>query len=67
MPLDPFLWWHIKDIVYKTPVTSFDELKQTIVNTIETFASQMLENNCRETEYRFYILRAMKSVHVELV
>jgi hypothetical protein len=34
-PLDFFLWGYIKDIVYKTPVTSLDELKLRIVAAIK--------------------------------
>jgi hypothetical protein len=45
-----FLWGYVKDIVYKTPVTSLDELKLRIVAAIETVTPQMLENSCREIE-----------------
>jgi transposase-like protein len=34
---------------------------------IETVTQQMLENTCREIEYRLDILRAMKGAHVEVV
>jgi hypothetical protein len=30
-----FLWGYVKNIAYKTPVTSFDELKLRIVTAIE--------------------------------
>jgi hypothetical protein len=43
-PLGFFLWGYVKDIVYKTPVTSFDELKLRIVAVIETITLQMPEN-----------------------
>jgi hypothetical protein len=48
-------------------VTSLDELKLRIVAAIETVTQQMLENTCREIEYRLDILRAMKCAHVEVV
>jgi hypothetical protein len=35
MPLDFFLSGHVKDIVYKTPVTSLDDLKLRIVAAME--------------------------------
>jgi hypothetical protein len=35
-PLGFFLWGYVKDTVYKTPVTSLDELKLRIVVAIET-------------------------------
>jgi hypothetical protein len=35
-PLDFFLWGYVKEIVYKNPVASIDELKLRIVAAIET-------------------------------
>jgi hypothetical protein len=66
-PLDFFLWGYVKDIVYKIPVISLDELKLRIVAAIETVTPQMLENTWREIEYCLDILRAMKGAHVEVV
>jgi hypothetical protein len=42
-----FLWGYVKDIVYKIPVTSLDELKLRFVAAIETVTPQMLENTWR--------------------
>jgi hypothetical protein len=67
MLLDFFLWGYVKDIVYKTPVTSLNELKLRIVAAIETVTLQMLEKTWREIEYCLDNLRAMKGVHVEVV
>jgi hypothetical protein len=39
-PLDFFLWAYVKDIVYKTPVTSLDKLKLRIIATIGTVTPQ---------------------------
>jgi hypothetical protein len=58
---------YVKDILYKIPVTSLDGLKLRIVAEIKTVTPQMLENTWTETEYCLDILRAMKSVHVEVV
>jgi hypothetical protein len=66
-PLDFFLWGYVKDIVYKTPVTSLDELKLRIVAAIETVTPRMLENTWRKIEYRLDILRATKGAHVEVI
>jgi hypothetical protein len=48
-PLAFFLWGYVKDIVYKIPMTSFDELKLRIVAAIETatpqIAGEHLERN----------------------
>jgi hypothetical protein len=54
-------------MVYKTPVTSLNELKLSIVTAIKTVTPQMLENTRREIECRLDILHAMKGMHVKLV
>jgi hypothetical protein len=66
-PLDFLLWGYVKDIVYKTPVSSLDKLKLRIVAAIETVTPQMLENTWQEIEYHLDILRATKAAHVEVV
>jgi hypothetical protein len=67
MPCVFFLWGYVKDIVYKVPVTSSDELELRIVAAIETVPPEMLENTWREIEYRLDILRVMKGARVEIV
>jgi hypothetical protein len=67
MLLDFFLWGYVNDIVYKTPVTSVDELKLRIVAAIKTVTPQMLEDTWREIEYFLDILHAKKGAHVEVV
>jgi hypothetical protein len=56
MLLDFFLWGYIKNIVYKTLVTSLNELKLRIVAAIETVTPKMLENTWKEREYPLDIL-----------
>jgi hypothetical protein len=46
------LWGYVKDIVYKTPVTSLDEMKLRIVAVIKTVTSQMLEYTWKYIKYR---------------
>ncbi|GBN39196.1 hypothetical protein AVEN_62234-1 [Araneus ventricosus] len=65
-PLDFFLWGFVKNIVYKTPVPSLDELKRRIVTAIQNVTSQMLENTWREIEFRLDVLRATKGSHVQI-
>jgi hypothetical protein len=65
--LDLCLWGYVKDIVYKTPVISFDELKLKIVTAIEKFTPQILENACGKIEYRLDIIRVMNVAHVKVV
>jgi hypothetical protein len=64
---DFFLVGYVKDITYKTPLTSLDELKLQIIAAIETVTPQMLENTLKEIEYRLNILRAKKGAHVEVL
>jgi hypothetical protein len=52
---------YVKYIVYKTPVTSLQELKLRIFAAIEAVTPQMT----RETEYRLDILCVTKGAHVE--
>jgi hypothetical protein len=46
-PLDFFLWECVNEIVYKTPVTSLDELKLRVFTSIERVTQRMLENTWR--------------------
>ncbi|GBN39706.1 hypothetical protein AVEN_217452-1 [Araneus ventricosus] len=55
-----------KNIVYKSPVPSLDELKRRIVTAIQNVTLQMLENTWREIELRFDVLRATKGSHVQI-
>jgi hypothetical protein len=48
MPLHFFLWGKVKNIVYKTPVTSLHELKLKIVAEIGRVTPQMLVDNWRD-------------------
>ncbi|GBM81108.1 hypothetical protein AVEN_71979-1 [Araneus ventricosus] len=64
----------VKNIVYKTPVPSLDELKRRIFTAIqnvtpqmlENTTPQMLENTWREIEFRLDVLRATKGSHVQI-
>ncbi|GBN95396.1 hypothetical protein AVEN_69886-1 [Araneus ventricosus] len=56
----------VKNIVYKTPVPSLDELKPRIVTAIQNVIPQMLENTWREIEFRLYVLLATKGSHVQV-
>ncbi|GBM52692.1 hypothetical protein AVEN_49856-1 [Araneus ventricosus] len=56
----------VKNIVYKTPVPSLDELKRRIVTAIQNVTPQMLENTWREIEFRLDVLRATKGSHVQI-
>jgi hypothetical protein len=65
-PLDFFLWGHVKDMVYSTPIRDVTELRRKITNIIRTITSDMLNNTWAEIEYRLDILRATNGAHVEV-
>ncbi|GBO35552.1 hypothetical protein AVEN_41644-1, partial [Araneus ventricosus] len=56
----------VKNIAYKTPVPSLDELKRRIVTAIQNATPEMLENTWREIEFRLDVLRATKGSHVQI-
>jgi hypothetical protein len=66
-PLDFLLWGYVNEIVYKTTLTSLDELKLRIVAAIETVTQPKLENTWMAIENSLDILRATKRAHVEVV
>jgi len=59
-PLDFFLWGHVKDKVFSTPVPDITNLKARITDAFVTITEDMLENTWRETDYRLDVLRATK-------
>ena len=61
---DFFLWGYVKDNVFSTPVPNITNLKARITEAFATITEDMLENTCRETDYRLDVLRATKGAHV---
>lgn len=57
---------YVKEIVYKNPGTSLDELKLRTVATIEKVTLKTPENTRRDTECRVVILRAKKDAHTSI-
>ena len=64
--LDFFLWGYVKDKVFSTPVPDITNLKARLTEAFATITEYMLENACREIDYRLYVLRATKGAHVEV-
>ena len=58
--LDFFLWRYVKDKVFSTPVPDITNLKARITDAFATITEDMLENTCREIDYRLDVLRATK-------
>jgi len=63
---DFFLWGHVKDKVFSTPVPDITNLKARITDAFATITEHVLENTWRETDYRLDVLRATKGAHVEV-
>jgi len=64
--LDFFLWGYVKDNMFSTPVPDITNLKARIIDAFATITEDMLENTCREIDYRLDVLRAIKGAHVEV-
>jgi len=65
-PHDFFSWRYVKDIVFSTPVPDITNLKARITDACAIITEDMLENTCREIDYRLDVLRATKGAHVEV-
>ena len=65
-PLELFLWGHVKDKVFSTPVPDFTNLKARITDAFATITEDILKNTWREIDYRLDVLRATKGAHVEV-
>ena len=64
--LNFFLWRYVKDKMFSTPVPDITNLKARITDAFATITEHMLENTCRETDYRLDVLSATKGAHVEV-
>jgi len=65
-PLELFLWGHVKDKVFSTPVPDITNLKARITEAFATITEDILENTWREIDYRLDVLRATKGAHVDV-
>ena len=65
-PLDFFLWGHVKDSLFTTPVNNIGELRTIIRNVIAIITDEKLTRTLQEFEYRLDIVRATNGAHVEV-
>jgi len=65
-PLDFFLWGHVKDKVFLTPVPDITNLKARITDAFARITEHILGKTWREIYYRLDVLRAIKGAHVEM-
>jgi len=65
-PLTSFYGGYVKDKMFATPVPDITNLKARITDAFATITEDMLENTCREIDYRLCVLRSTKGAHVEV-
>jgi hypothetical protein len=52
--------------VFSTPVPDSTNLKARLTDAFATITEDMLENTCREINFRLDVVRAAKGAHVEV-
>ena len=62
-----FFWGFVKNVVYQGDrPTTLEELRGRITNAVALMTPQMLQNTCREVEYRLDECRATQGAHIEM-
>ncbi|KAJ4450456.1 hypothetical protein ANN_01881 [Periplaneta americana] len=62
-PLDFFLWSYIKDKVYATPVRDLRDLRERIIEAIESIPEDMLQRAWQEIVHRLDIVTVTAGTH----
>jgi hypothetical protein len=65
-PLDIFLWCYEKNIVYQVKISSRQQLKACMRDTVATITPNMLQATWSEIEYCLDICHATKGAHIEI-
>ena len=65
-PVDFFMCGYVKNIVYHSPVTSINDLKMHIMDSIITIHADMLLRTWQELDYKLDIIHANKGAHNEV-
>ncbi|KAJ4429596.1 hypothetical protein ANN_21781 [Periplaneta americana] len=65
-PLDSFLWGYVKKKVYATPVRDLRDLRERIVESIESIPEDMLQRAWQEVVHRLDIVTVTAGAHVEI-
>ncbi|KAJ4431180.1 hypothetical protein ANN_19777 [Periplaneta americana] len=63
-PLDFFLWGYVKDKVYATPVRDLRDLRERIIEAIESIPEDMLQRAWQEIVHRLDIATVTARAHV---
>lgn len=64
-PLDFFIWGHLKEIVYKTPLQNREDLEMRVRLAINEITELQLENVLRGTVTRIRLCRENNGQHFE--
>lgn len=64
-PCDFFLWGHLKEKVYKTPVQSVEDLKTRIRRHYREITPEILREVWKHAEFRLYALQRVSGKHLE--
>ena len=65
-PLDFFLWGYVKDKVYATPVRDLRDLRERIIEAIESIPEDILQRTWQEIVHRFDIVTVTAGAHIEM-
>jgi hypothetical protein len=60
------MWGYVNNIVYHSPVTSINDVKRHIMDSIMTIHADMLLRTWQELDYQLDIIRATKGAHIEV-
>jgi hypothetical protein len=66
IPLDFFMWGYVKNITYHSPITSINDLKRYIMDSIMTIHADMLLRTWQVLDYQLDIIHATKGAHSEV-
>ena len=65
-PLDFFLWWYIKNIVYAEKIRNIQHLQERLTSATETVTRDMIQKTWQEAEFRLDVSRATKGAHIQM-
>ncbi|KAJ4446658.1 hypothetical protein ANN_13355 [Periplaneta americana] len=65
-PLEFFLWSYVKDKVYATPVRDLRDLRERIIEAIESIPEDVLQRAWQEIVHRLDIVTVTAGAHIEI-
>lgn len=64
-PLDFFIWGHVKNVIYREPVNTEEELRDRIQNSFATITPQMIMDSKLSLLRRARLCLEMNGGHIE--